>query len=93
MHPIIEVPRLVVHQNLTIERVRRRRAVLRVRLRHPGGMKDWITYALPAGARRECLDRLLMWRKRSTRLTYICGNGEGVLIDDRAFFDAAFASD
>src|SRR4051794_26548467 len=88
-----EPSRLAVHQNLTIERVRRRGANLRVRVRHPGGSTDWVSYGPAVAASHECFVRLSLWKRRRTLLTYVRGNGMGVLIDDRAFFEAAFVGD
>jgi hypothetical protein len=97
VHHKTSAHRLAVHQHLVIESLKRRAGGLTVRLRHRSGKRHRIRYEMPTARIEECFLRMLSWQEQATPLTYVRGVGigasQGVLIDDHAFFRAAFTSD
>ncbi len=83
--------RIRLRQHLTIADVRHHRQALDVHVDTPGGRRERIRFAFDdESALSSQLTRLRRWMHLRTPLTYVAVGGSGALIDDRAWFEAAF---
>jgi hypothetical protein len=83
-------PRFDVHQHLIINSVFRDGACVAVEVTDGDGTTHWINWSFDdvAVARRR-VRVVERWKHLATRLTFVRGDGESVLVDDEALFRAA----
>lgn len=84
--------RFHVQQDLTVGAIERRGSGLVVHVADRHGRRHWISFSFPSfAASIEHALTVERWRERATRLTYVRGAGDGVLVDEEELFWAAFA--
>jgi hypothetical protein len=87
----MRVPRLQVHQHLTIAAVETRGCTVRVEVAIPDGTAHWISFRFDdEHAARAHATTMEHWRQDATPLSYVRGAGQGALVDDSELFRLAF---
>jgi hypothetical protein len=87
----MQVPRLQVHQHLTIAGVETRQCAVRVEVQVLDGTTHWISFRFDdEHAARSHAATMERWRDDATPLSYVRGAGQGALVDDSELFRLAF---
>lgn len=80
-----------IHQDLIVVDVRPSGAGVEVAVLTPTGRRERICFhAMGETELFERVDQLRAWMHRGTPVTYVMSGGSGALIDELAWFEAAF---
>jgi hypothetical protein len=83
--------RIRVRQDVTIDHLSHDGDRLQVHVSTRSGRRHWIRFSFDdLGSLSAHLTTLRRWMHLGTPLTYVSSGAEGTLIDDRAWFAAAF---